>query len=225
MGIQRRLKLYSGLNLIGWVVAMPLLMVGLLSPFVNFTAWPGASATEKKARVALLPPRLTEHGVLPPLTAKPQPSAQVPEHATIVHAFTSAVVMPTPRRIASGAHRRLLVRSGRGVTRRSPRPLRTAPGGVRRTRRPGSSTPSPNVSTPAPAQDPLPAGPPPGNANKPQDPQHEQAVKPEPAPQQQNGNARPDEPQPGQTGKTDDPQHGKGGKPDDPNNGGQGKPE
>lgn len=241
MGIHRRLKLYSGLNLIGWIVAMPVLMVGLLSPFVNFSAWPGASVTEKKAQVALLPPQLTEQGTLPPLTARPQPSARVPEHATIVHAFTSAAAKPSPRRAASAPSRRQLVRSGPGATRRRPTSVRTATGGAGGPKRPGLRAPNTNAPSPsqgqAPAKpapsNPRPEGPPSGNPSKPQDPQHGEAGQPAQSQSQSqgnggngngNGNGKPDDPQHGQAGKSDDPQHGRAGETGDPNPGEHGKP-
>src|SRR5688500_10602108 len=49
-----KLKVYAAFNVIGWAIVMPMLIVALLDPFVDFRGWPGGFLPDRDAGGARL---------------------------------------------------------------------------------------------------------------------------------------------------------------------------
>src|SRR3954447_14656052 len=69
--MSRRVKVLAALNVLGWLVAVPLLLVAVVDPFVDFGDWPNRLIGDRRGDVQL---RTTEapvqHAAKPKTTVK-----------------------------------------------------------------------------------------------------------------------------------------------------------
>ena len=54
--MSRRVKVLAALNVLGWLVAVPLLLVALVDPFVDFSDWPDRVINDRRGDVQLRTP-------------------------------------------------------------------------------------------------------------------------------------------------------------------------
>ena len=54
--MSRRVKVLAALNVLGWLVAVPLLLVALVDPFVDFSDWPDRVIDDRRGDVQLRTP-------------------------------------------------------------------------------------------------------------------------------------------------------------------------
>jgi hypothetical protein len=94
--VRRRLKLYSWFYILGWLVAVPVLMGVLLSAFVHFDGGPAVAS--------LAPPREQIARMLPP--APPRPAAERP--GPMVPSPETQLVAVPARFLTSGARPQLI---------------------------------------------------------------------------------------------------------------------
>jgi hypothetical protein len=77
-----KLKVFTLLNAIGWLVVVPLLAGALLDPFVDFRGWPGGAVFDDErqgARLAPLPPSVPGAAGAGPTGGASAPSAGATE--------------------------------------------------------------------------------------------------------------------------------------------------
>lgn len=155
-----RAKLYSTLNVAGWVVLMPVLVVMLMSPFVSFSDWPGRVLGEQPAdaaRVVSYPRLRATFGVAPAKPAALEKDIEVvlrarpalPRATELAAALPRrrAVRRPSPQRdrVPAKAPVRRPATAGPGTPQAKPQPA-AAPS------RPQPPAPEPEPSRPQPAQ-------------------------------------------------------------------------
>src|SRR4051812_24321043 len=73
--MSRRMKVLAALNVLGWVVAVPLLLVAVVDPFVDFGDWPDRLIGDRRGDVQLRTPEA-------PAQRAEKPKTQVKSEST-----------------------------------------------------------------------------------------------------------------------------------------------
>src|SRR3954469_9168460 len=67
--MSRRMKVLAALNVLGWLVAVPLLLMAVVDPFVDFGDWPNRLIGDRRGDVQLRTPEAPAQRVGKPKTS------------------------------------------------------------------------------------------------------------------------------------------------------------